>query len=341
MTLLQKIRTSFTTQLSIWVAGFVLVTLGVVISLLARFSEDVIRDETIDATLQALENTALHVDNTLKQDEMTARLEHQRMRANRFRIERLIEENGSLATLKHSLPNAQLYVTRRDSSRFDTYITGGESGYRLLVYDDKEIFIFSQPLGDRFYSLVAVCPADDIYSKYSRMQWVLLSWGCVVVLVLIYILYLVIAHHLRPLHRLADSAQAIAQGDLDTPIPDTRYIDETGRLQNSLSMMQRRLSAFFDEMQQKQDTLNLQHAELQTAYNEAQAYEQRKSKFLHKMTDRMVVPVEKLCHSTEIICRDYPNISKTDMTALKTDILQGGETITELLDQLIKDPVGS
>ena len=72
MTLIQKIRTSFSTQLSLWVAGFVLVISGVVIFLLARFSEDVIRDESIDTTMLALENTALHIDNTLRQTEMTA-----------------------------------------------------------------------------------------------------------------------------------------------------------------------------------------------------------------------------------------------------------------------------
>ena len=91
---LQKIRTSFSAQLSLWVAGFVLVISAVVIILLVRFSEDVIRDETIDTTLQALENTALRIDNTLRQQEITARLENQRMRVNRSRIERLIEENG-------------------------------------------------------------------------------------------------------------------------------------------------------------------------------------------------------------------------------------------------------
>ena len=75
MSPLQKIRTSFSTQLSLWVAGFVVVTSGVVIFLLVSFLKDVIRDETIDTTLQVLENTALRIDNTLRQSEMTARLE--------------------------------------------------------------------------------------------------------------------------------------------------------------------------------------------------------------------------------------------------------------------------
>lgn len=341
MTLIQKIRTSFSTQLSLWVAGFVLVISGVVIFLLARFSEDVIRDESIDTTMQVLENTALRIDNTLRQTEMMARLEHQQLSVNSSHIEQLIEENGLLATLQHTLPHAQLYVTLRDSSHFDSYITGGASGYRQLKYGDNDIYVFSQPLGERSFCLVAVSPAQDIYGRYGQMRWILFSWSIATILFLLYILYLVIGIHLRPLHRLADSAQAIAQGNLNTPIPDTPYIDETGRLQNSLSLMQRRLAAYMDEMHQKQETLNHQHAELQAAYDEAKNFEQKKVRFLHDMTDRMAVPVELLCRSTDTICRDYHHLSKDDMTALQTDIMQSSETITQLLDQLIKDPTDS
>ena len=341
MTPLQKIRTSFTTQLSLWVAGFVLIISGVVIFLLASFSEDVIRDESVDTTMQALENTALRIDNTLRQSEMTARQEHERLRVNRSRIERLIEENGLLAKIQQSLPHAQLYVTRRDSSQFDSYITGGASGYREMKHDDSEICIFSQPVGERPFCIVAVSPINDIYEKYGGMQWILLSWSVVAILLLLYILYVVIGLHLRPLHLLADSAQAIAEGDLTTPIADTQHLDETGRLQHSLSLMQRRLAAYMDEMRQKQDMLNRQHAELQEAYDEAKTYEQKKARFLHDLTDRMAAPVELLCRSTDVICRDYPNLSKDDMTALQADIMQGSETITELLDQLIKDTAGS
>ena len=173
------------------------------------------------------------------------------------------------------------------------------------------------------------------------MHWVLLLWAAPVIFFLLIVLYYVIAHHLRPLHSLADSAQAIAEGKLETPIGNTAHQYETGRLQNSLSQMQRKLTAYIYEMRQKQNMLNRQHAELQAAYDEAQAYEKKKAKFLNEMTDRMATPVEHLCHSTNAICQDYSNLSKKDMTALQTDIMQSSETIIELLDQLIKDPANS
>ena len=338
MTLLHKIRTSFSTQLSLWVAGFVLVISAIVIILLGRFSEEVIRDETIDTTLQALENTALRIDNSLRQSEITARMENQRLRVNRSRIEQLIEENGSLEKLRQSLPNAQLFVTRRDSSQLDLYITGGESSYRQLMYDEREIFIFSQPVGNRQYCIAAVCPAEDIYSRFSRMHQTLLLWGIGGVLVLLVVLYLIIARHLRPLHQLADAAQSISSGNLDTPIPDSHHEHESGRLQSNLKKMQRSLRAYMEEMQQKQTTQSHQNAELQAAYGEAQAYETMKAKFLTEMTAKMAAPVEQVCRNTDEIYHNYASLSKADMNALQADIMNDTNTIVELLDQLIKEP---
>jgi len=104
--IIQKIRTSFTTQLTLWVASLVTVITMVVVGLLTLFSQDVIFDETVDTTLQAMETTALRIDNTLRQNEMSARLEGSQVRVNRAAIDRLIEQNGCLAKLRQTLPNA-------------------------------------------------------------------------------------------------------------------------------------------------------------------------------------------------------------------------------------------
>lgn len=340
MSPLQKIRTSFATQLTLWVAGFVVAIVGIVIILLTGFSQETIYDESIDTTLQALENTVVRIDNTLRQAEMTARLEHHRLRVNRSRVVRLVEEDGSLATMKQLLPNVQLFVTRNDSSRFDAFITGNKRSYRKIEYEGREMIIFSQPIGSRPFSLTAMCPAEDVYGRFSRMNRIIIASSIFGVLLLIFILYFVIAHHLRPLHLLANAAQSIAGGDLKTQIPDTQQQHETGRLQTSLKRMQRSLRTYMEEMQQKRATLSAQNEELQTAYQEAQAYEDKKVKFLHDLTDRMAAPVDAICHSTDIICHDYQRLSRAEMEELQTEVSQKSETITQLLDQLIKEPAG-
>ena len=337
MSIIHKIRTSFTTQLTLWVASFVTVIGVVIIGLLAKFSQDVIFDETVDTTLQAMETTALRIDNTLRQKEMSARLEGGQVRVNRAAIDRLIEENGCRAKLHQTLPNAELYVTRRDSTQLGIFIAGQESGYRKLVHENREMFIFTQPLGDRPFVLTAVCPAEDVYGRYSRMEWFLWLRGVAGVLILLIVLYTVVGRHLRPLHRLADSAQSIANGNLDTPIPDAHHEHEVGRLQNSLAKMQQALKAYMTEMQQKQVTLSKQNAELKAAYAEVQAYEVKKTNFVHDMTAQMAKPVDSLCQQAETICRDAATMTKEEMAQRQAVIMQDSETITQLLDKLMKE----
>jgi HAMP domain-containing protein len=335
--IIQKVRTSFTTQLTLWVASLVTVISVVVVGLLAMFSQDVIFDETVDTTLQAMETAALRIDNTLRQNQMSARLEGGRVRVNRAAIERLIEQNGCLAKLRQTLPNAELYVTRRDSSQLGIFIAGEQSGYRKLVHDDREMFIFMQPLGDRPFVLTAVCPAEDVYGRYSRMEWFLWLRGVAGVVILLIVLYVVVGRHVRPLHWLADSAQSIASGNLDTPIPDAHHEHEAGRLQNSLAKMQQALKAYMMEMQQKQVTLSNQNAELKTAYAEVQAYEVKKTNFVHDMTAQMARPVERLCQEAETICRDAATMTREEIAQRQAVIMQDSETITQLLDKLMKE----
>lgn len=338
MNLSKKIHNSFTWQLTLWVAGFVLVISGVVIFLLARFSEDVIRHESIDTTQQTLENTALQLNNILTQAEMTARQEKRSLRVNRGRIERMVEENGYENTIRQSLPHANLYVSRRDSSQLSTFIAGDEQGYRQIFYEGREIFIFSQPIGNRAFNLAIVCPAQDIYEYNPGVQWFILLRGGIGILILLYIIFLVVARHLRPLHLLADAAQSIANGHLDTPIPEAHHEHETGRLQNSLKKMQTSMATYMAEMQQKQETLSQQNTELQAAYEEAKAYEALREKVLSNMTDRMAAPVAQIYTSTEAICRGYHTLSKAEMTTHQNDIMLATKTITELLDQLMENP---
>ena len=335
--IIQKVRTSFTTQLTLWVASLVTVISVVVVGLLAIFSQDVIFDETMDTTLQAMETTALRIDNTLRQNEMSARLEGGQVRVNRAAIDRLIEENGSLSKLRQTLPNAELYVTRRDSTQLGIFIAGEQSGYRRMEHDGREMFIFTQPLGDRPFVLTAVCPAEDVYGRYSRMQGFLLLRGMVGVVILLIVLYFIVGRHLRPLHWLADSAQSIAEGNLDTPIPDAHHEHEAGRLQNSLVKMQQALKAYMTEMQQKQVTLSKQNAELKAAYAEVQAYEVKKTNFVHDMTAQMAQPVERLCQEVETICRDAATMTHEEMAQRQAVVMQDSETITQLLDKLMKE----
>ncbi|MCR4582927.1 MAG: HAMP domain-containing protein [Prevotella sp.] len=334
MTFLQTIRQSLSIRLMLWVSGIIITISALVVGLLAQFSKDVILGETTDMTMQVLENTALRIDNTLRLTVMAARLEHQPTTVDRAVIARYIREEGILTKIRQTLPGATLTV---EEVKHTAALQSARRDCRLTTVGGRECYTFRHPLHYGAYSLVVVCPATDVYAKFARMERAILVRGGLGIALLLAVLYYIIAASLRPLHRLADAAQAIAQGDLDTPIPDARLEDETGRLQNSLSKMQRSLRAYIDVMQRKQTAMSRQNAELNTAYGEVEVYERLRANFLRDMTARMADPVGSLCRRADTICRDYPAMTKAMMTHHQLRIMHDSETITRLLDQLLSD----
>jgi hypothetical protein len=101
--------------------------------------------------------------------------------------------------------------------------------------------------------------------------------------------------------------------------------------------MQQALKAYMTEMQQKQVTLSKQNADLKAAYAEVQAYEVKKTNFVRDMTAQMANPVESLCQQANTICRDAATMTKEEMAQRQTVIIKDSETITQLLDNLMKE----
>lgn len=326
MKIFQNIQKSFTTQLSLWVAGFVLVISVVVIILLVRFSQDVIRAESIETTQQALKNYALRIDNTVRQAKLSARLEHRRFKADMRVIEQLIADEQ--ITIDTKKPYPRLCIS-------DSAAAVGTS--RQLLPDGSR-YMFYEPICDRQYSVVMTCTASDIFSQYTHAQLLLMGFSVVCILLLLYICFKVIAWHLRPLHVLADAAQHIANGHINETIPDNTSPDETGQLQHSLSRMQRSLAAYMGDMRQKQALLSRQNVELQRAYKEVQEYEDLKAKFLHDMTGQMVNHVDTLCRNTDAIYTNYKTLSAEETGKLQKEMLVATEAITWHLEKLLNDP---
>lgn len=338
MTVLQKIRGSFTTQLTLWVAGFVIIIYGVVIFLLARFSQQVVIDESIETTMQALENTSLRINNTLCQADMTAFLEHQSFLADKAHVERLIAENNYFVTLNQSLPHAQLFVADSTTSAFNNYMVNSEGGYQRVDYEGEDSFVFYEPFYNQRFCLVVVCPTLDIYAPFKPVQVFIFVVGAFGLLLILLFCWKIIARHLLAVHQLADSAQMITNGHLDVCIPDSGMKNEIGQLQNAFATMQLSLANYMDEMKQKQVQLNQQNTELKSAYEQAQEYEKLKARFLSHMADQMQSPIKSVCEQAQQITDHYQSMTLTEMRLSQQIVLDKTELVTKLLEQLLNVP---
>ncbi len=222
----------------------------------------------------------------------------------------------------------------------------GETDYKPISINDTDAYIFYKPfkraavpgrtMENLGWSIGLVYPEKDIFGDYQKLLYVVLliaGFG----LIVLFVLSRVITHRLiLPLRHLASSAQRIAGGDYETPIHDCHQDDEVGRLQNHFQQMQQALSEHVGELQHSAAALVNQGHVLQDAYEQAKEADRMKTAFLHNMTNQMISPVNAMSESVAALCDQSQSQSQIQTEQLVNDIQKQGETITELLNQLLE-----
>ncbi|WP_431309323.1 sensor histidine kinase [Gordonia sesuvii] len=84
---------------------------------------------------------------------------------------------------------------------------------------------------------VVATPLTDVHDTLSRLMWLQLGIGALVVLALGVLSYLLVRSSLRPLRRVEETAHAIAAGNLTMRVPPSPENTEVGSLAASLNTM--------------------------------------------------------------------------------------------------------
>ena len=226
-------------------------------------------------------------------------------------------------------------------------MTSGESGYRHVRMEGRDCYVFYKPFVradvpgraqiDLGWSAGIIYPEEDIFGEYNRLLNTVLIIAVVGLLLLFISCRLFIHRQLVPLRQLAVSAQRIAEGSYDDPIPDIPKQDEIGRLNRHFQNMQQSLVTRVGELQRASDLLKERGEVLQTAYEQAQAGDRMKTNFLYNMSDQMTSPVSDICKCVMTISDRTSELSEEETNRLVDEIQQRGEKITALLNQLIAE----
>lgn len=177
-----------------------------------------------------------------------------------------------------------------------------------------------------------------LMSHFSNVLLLSILTAFVSLFILLITCWWVISHYLHPLSLLADSAQRIAQNNLDEELKNISSKDEIGQLQNSFITMQHSLSSYISEMQQKRSTLRQHNEELQAAYEQVRESDSIKSQFLSRMTEQMVQNVDAISEQTDTLCDHYKELSKTDMMKIQIQMRSYTDEVTFLLDRMLNNP---
>lgn len=124
----------------------------------------------------------------------------------------------------------------------------GRSSYQVASMDGVRSFVFYRPLSRAGWSMAIVVPASVMYRPGLRIATVILILLVIGLLVTFLICGLSTRRATRPLKYLADSAEEIAQGKFDTPLPEIKQNDEVRLLRDSFENMQHSLSSYIDKL---------------------------------------------------------------------------------------------
>jgi len=223
----------------------------------------------------------------------------------------------------------------------------GERGYKHIKLDGEHFYVFFKPferiavrgraMEELRWSAGIIYPEDDIFGDYNRLLYYVLIIAIVGLLLLLFLCRYFIHRQFLPLRQLAMSAQHIAEGRYDEPIPDCKQQDEVGRLQKHFMQMQQSLSTRMGEMQQLADTLKERGDVLQAAYEQAESADRMKTNFLYNMSNQMMSPVSNIYHSVMAISNNQNKLNEEETNQMVEEIRQQGGKVTSLLNQLIED----
>ena len=140
---------------------------------------------------------------------------------------------------------------------------------------------------------------------------------------------------LLPLTLLTNSAQRIANGHYNEPVPDSRQHDEIGQLQNHFQQMQKALAKHVDKLEKLNIDFQARGERLRVAYHQAQAADRLKTSFLHNMTNQMLPPAQIISDRVKELCH-IQTVEAQDLDRMANDIQKQGEVVTDLLNHLLE-----
>ena len=217
----------------------------------------------------------------------------------------------------------------------------GQTDYRTFRLWGTDFYVYFKPfsrgsvrgrtIGHLGWSAGIIYPERDIFGDYNNLQYYVLVISIIGLLLTFLLSHAVIKSRLKPLLMLTSQAQHIAAGNFSEPIPDSKHIDEVGRLQDNFQLMQRSLATQIDELESLKNTLYQRCEGLRQAYDQAKKADRMKTSFLHNMTNQMMEPADAIEKDVLQLCSQ----SDRDTAQLVSDVQKKGKAITELLKNLI------
>lgn len=225
-------------------------------------------------------------------------------------------------------------------------MVAGKVGEKDFTMDGKRWTVFFKPFvrgewegryngeGTLGWSVGVVYPDEDIFGMHNKLVYLVIVIAILGLLAFFAMTTIIIKRQLKPLKCLTQSAQRIADGDLNEYLQDTDREDEIGQLQNRFHKMQHSLQKQVNDQEHEIVRLQQRSDVLRAAYRKTEEADRMKTSFLHYMTNQMAVPSESIERSVTTLCNNYHDMSKEEIDQQVDNIQRKSDALVELLNHM-------
>lgn len=143
----------------------------------------------------------------------------------------------------------------------------GNKGIGKLSRDGTDFFMAYAPIERTGWAMATVIPARAINRVATFIGLIIMGTMLLGVFILYFVCRTILVQIVRPLKRLSRSADEIAQGNFEAPLPEITAKDEVGNLYHSFKTMQTSLTERIEELKVANEQKGRIEGELQTARN--------------------------------------------------------------------------
>ena len=122
-----------------------------------------------------------------------------------------------------------------------------------LLFNGEECYVFYTPIKYTKWLMVTVVPCHAI-NMLSYLNGITVTLIVVLAMLFVFLVfYYYMKNGIEPLRQLARSADDMAKGRFDTPMPEMEHNDEISQLRDSIEKMQFAVSNILDEAKRSTD----------------------------------------------------------------------------------------
>ena len=195
-------------------------------------------------------------------------------------------------------------------------MTAGKQGTIHVNSGGVLYHVSYQPVPGTDWSLALVCPDDDAMKNYHQMGYIIIALLIGGILVILVLSNRVVKQTIRPIAKLTDITQQIADGQFNEPIPITHEKGVFSLLQNSFAQMQQSLNGRMGNLRQHADEIRKHNEELTLAKQQAETTIQRKNQFIYHMTHQMRMPLNAIAGFSDVLGYSTTMISDEEQNSI-------------------------